>query len=101
LIFFIEPDKLAGILILIFMAGSQTTQMKYTWWIFQILMLAVSIFFLVFGIDLMRAAYTLENPYNFIMTFFSASFILLISLALAISFVIKMIRVFKQIRNTP
>jgi hypothetical protein len=35
------------------------------------------------------------------MTFFSASFIMLISLALAISFLIKMIRVFKQIRNTP
>ena len=75
--------------------------MKYTWWIFQILMLAAALFFLVSGIDLMRAAYTLENPYNFIMTFFSASFIILISLSLAISFLIKMIRVLKQIRNTP
>ncbi|MCP4721813.1 MAG: hypothetical protein GY860_20325 [Desulfobacteraceae bacterium] len=75
--------------------------MKYTWWIFQILMLLASIFFLVFGVDLMRAAYTLKNPYHFIMTFFSASFIMLISLALAISFLIKMIRVLKQIRNTP
>lgn len=75
--------------------------MKYTWWIFQVLMMLVSLFFLVFGVDLMRAAYALESPYHFIMTFFSASFIILISLALAISFLIKMIRVFKQIRNTP
>ena len=75
--------------------------MKYTWWILQILMMLVSIFFLVFGVDLMGAAYTLKNPFNFIMTFFAASFIILISLALAISFLIKMIRVFKQIRNTP
>lgn len=75
--------------------------MKYTWWIFQVLMMLASILFLIFGVDLMRAAYTLENPYNFIMTFFSASFIILISLALAISFIIKMIRVIKQIRNTP
>jgi uncharacterized membrane protein YidH (DUF202 family) len=75
--------------------------MKYTWWIFQILMMLTSLFFLVFGVDLMRAAYTLENPYHFIMTFFSASFIILISLALAISFLIKIIRVFKKIRNTP
>ncbi|MBU0970462.1 MAG: hypothetical protein KKC20_07435 [Proteobacteria bacterium] len=75
--------------------------MKYTWWIVQVLMILASIFFLVFGIDLMKAAYTLNNPFNFIMTFFSASFIMLISLALAISFLIKMIRVLKQIRNTP
>ena len=75
--------------------------MKYTWWIFQILMMLASLFFLVFGVDLMRATYALDNPDNFIMTFFSASFIILISLTLAISFLIKMIRVFKRIRNTP
>ncbi|MBA3012535.1 MAG: hypothetical protein KKF12_18195 [Proteobacteria bacterium] len=75
--------------------------MKYTWWIVQVLMMLASIFFLVFGIDLMKAAYTLKDPFNFIMTFFSASFIMLISLTLAISFLIKMIRVLKQIRNTP
>jgi hypothetical protein len=75
--------------------------MKYTWWIIQIVMILVSIFFLVFGIDLMWAAYSLDNPYNFIMTFFSASFIILISLALAISFVIKMIRVLRKIQQTP
>lgn len=73
--------------------------MKYTWWIFQTLMMLASLFFLVFGVDLMRAAYALNNPFYFIMTFFAASFIILISLALAISFLIKMIRVFKQIRN--
>jgi len=83
------------------MNGGKNNYMKYTWWIFQILMLLASIFFLVFGVDLMRAAYTLENPFNFIMTFFSASFIILISITLAISFIIKMIRVLKQIRNTP
>ncbi|MCP3940540.1 MAG: hypothetical protein GY710_03545 [Desulfobacteraceae bacterium] len=74
--------------------------MKYTWWIFQIFMMIISIFFLVFGIDLMTAAYTFKNPFDFIMTFFAASFIILISLALAISFVIKIIRVFRQLRNT-
>jgi len=73
--------------------------MKYTWWIFQTLMMLASIFFLVFGVNLMRAAYALDNPFNFIMTFFAASFIILISLTLAISFLIKMIRVFKKLRN--
>jgi hypothetical protein len=75
--------------------------MKYRWWIFQIIMMLASVFFLVFGVDLLMASYTLENPFNFIMTFFSASFIILISLALAISFLIKMIRVFKQLQKTP
>ena len=75
--------------------------MKYRWWVFQALMMLISIFFLVFGINLLMASYTLEDPFSFIMTFFSSSFIILISLALAISFLIKMIRVFKQIRNTP
>jgi len=73
--------------------------MKYTWWVFQAGMMLVSIFFLIFGFDLMIGSYTLKDPFSFIMTFFSASFIILISLALAISFLIKMIRVYRQINN--
>lgn len=75
--------------------------MKYVWWIIQVLMVLVSGFFLVFGIDLLMASYTLDNPYNFIMAFFSASFIILISLALGIGFIIKIIRVFRQLKHTP
>ncbi len=73
--------------------------MKYTWWIFQAVMLLISVFFLVFGIDLLMASYNLGNPFRFIMTFFAASFIILISLALGTSFVIKMIRVRRQLKN--
>lgn len=72
--------------------------MKYTWWLLQILLLLVSIFFLVFGLDLLAAAYRLEDPFTFIMTFFAASFVVLISAALAVTFVIKMIRVYRRIR---
>ncbi len=75
--------------------------MKYVWWIIQVLMVLVSGFFLVFGIDLLMASYTLDNPYSFIMTFFSASFIILISLALGISFLIKIIRVFRRVFRQP
>jgi TRAP-type C4-dicarboxylate transport system permease small subunit len=73
--------------------------MKYTWWIFQILLLLISIFFLVFGLDLLGAAYLLEDPFTFIMTFFAASFVVLISAALAVTFVIKMVRVYRRIRS--
>lgn len=73
--------------------------MKHTWWIFQAGMMLISVFFLIFGFDLIIGAYSLNDPFNFIMTFFSASFIILISLTLSISFLIKMIRVYRHINN--
>jgi len=75
--------------------------MKYGWWLLQILMTVVCGFFFIFGIDLLLGAYSLNDLYSFIMTFFAASFVILISLALFISFIIKMVRVFRQIRNKP
>ena len=73
--------------------------MRYTWWVIQIIMTLVSVFFLVFGIDLMSGAYSLNDPFSFMMTFFAASFVILISLTLIISFPIKMIRVYRQINH--
>lgn len=73
--------------------------MKYTWWICQILLVLVSIFFFLFGLDLLISSYRLTDPFTFIMTFFAASFVLLISAALCITFMIKMIRVYRRIRN--
>jgi len=59
----------------------------------------VSGFFLIFGVDLMIGAYSLKDPFSFIMTFFAASFIILISLTLVITFLIKMIRVYRHINH--
>ena len=73
--------------------------MKYMWWLFQILMTLVSAFFLLFGVNIMAGAYYLNNPFSFMMTFFAASFVILISLTLVISFPIKMIRVYRQIHR--
>ena len=72
---------------------------KYLWWGLQILVTAVSAFFLVFGIDLLRGAYGLKDPFSFIMTFFAASFIILFSLAMAVATLIKMVRVFKTLKR--
>ncbi|MCD4675146.1 MAG: hypothetical protein K8S18_04010 [Desulfobacula sp.] len=74
--------------------------MKYTWWIFQVILTFVSGFFLIFGFDLIIGSYSLNDPFSFIMTFFAASFVILISLALMISFLIKMIRVYRQIKKS-
>lgn len=57
-------------------------------------------FFFIFGIDLLISSYSLKDPFNFVMTFFASSFVILISLTLFISFIIKMIRVFRQVKKT-
>ena len=73
--------------------------MKYTWWIFQMILMLVSGFFLIFGVGLMIGSYSLKDPFSFIMTFFAASFIILISLTLSITFLIKMVRVYRHINH--
>ena len=73
--------------------------MKYTWWLVQIIYTLVSGFFLFFGSDMLAGSYSLNDPFSFMMTFFAASFVILISLALFLSFPIKMIRVFRQINH--
>lgn len=73
--------------------------MKYLWWTAQIVCILISLFFLVFGVDLIRGAYGLNDPFSFIMTFFAASFIILISLTLVLVFTIKMIRVYRRLKT--
>ena len=73
--------------------------MKYTWWLVQIIYTFVSGFFLFFGIDMMAGSYSLNDPFSFMMSFFAASFVILISLTLFISFPIKMVRVYRQINH--
>jgi hypothetical protein len=49
----------------------------------------VSLFFLVFGIDLLVSAYRLDNPFAFIVTFFASNLIILISAVLALGFLLR------------
>lgn len=72
----------------------------YYWWPLQGALSLISIFFTLFGIDILVAAYGLKDPISFVMTFFSASFIILISLALFAGFVARMIKRYRQ-HNTP
>ncbi|MBF0258404.1 MAG: hypothetical protein HQK62_06135 [Desulfamplus sp.] len=73
--------------------------MKYYWWILQTALTLISIFFILFGINLLMGSYTLKDPFNFIMTFFAASLMILISLTLAAGFIIKMVRVYKNLNS--
>ncbi len=44
------------------------------------IIVVVSLLFLMMGVDMMIAAYRVENPLYFIMTFFSSSLMILISI---------------------
>lgn len=59
------------------------------WWFRQILLILAGCFFLLFGIYLLIAAYHLNDPFTFIMTFFASNLIILISAVLLIGFVLK------------
>ncbi len=61
------------------------------WWLFHGGLILISVFFLLFGIDLLVASYRLADPFFFIMTFFSSNLIILISATLLVGFCWRMI----------
>lgn len=61
-------------------------------WISRAALTCLSLFFLYFGIEVLRAAYTLNEPFTFILTFFASNLIILISAVLGLGFILAMIR---------
>jgi hypothetical protein len=71
----------------------------FFWWIRQILLILLGCFFIGFGILMLISAYKLDDPYSFIMAFFAANFMILISAVLVLGFVLRMVKVFRQSRE--
>lgn len=69
------------------------------WWFSQIILVVLSIFFIILGIDLLYTAYQLGEPFSFIMTFFASNFIILISATLLFSFVYKIVRYIRKTKQ--
>jgi hypothetical protein len=61
------------------------------WWARFIFFSAAAVFFLEFGIEEMIRAYRTRNPYDFLGSFFAASFIILISGTLLVAFIWRMV----------
>ena len=61
------------------------------WWVLHAGLSLIAAFFLLFGIDLLVASYRLDDPFFFIMTFFSSNLIILISATLLVGFCWRMI----------
>jgi TRAP-type C4-dicarboxylate transport system permease small subunit len=62
------------------------------WWVIQIVLALVALFFILFGVNLLYMAYQVNDPFKFIMTFFSSNLIILIGAALFIGFILKIFR---------
>jgi hypothetical protein len=67
------------------------------WWVTQVVLALVAVFFILFGIDLLITAYHITDPFSFIMTFFASNLIILISCTLLLLFILNMA---KNIRKT-
>ncbi|MCF8062811.1 MAG: hypothetical protein K9M82_09865 [Deltaproteobacteria bacterium] len=61
------------------------------WWIRNVVLLAAGLFFLLFGVHLLVLAYRLNDPFNFVMTFFASNLIILISATVMAGLVIRMV----------
>jgi len=66
------------------------------WWIRQVVLILIGAFFLYYGIQLLIASYDRNDPFIFIMIFFAANFIILISGTLIFGFVYRMVMAFRQ-----
>ncbi len=59
------------------------------WWIRQILLLLTGSFFVYFGIEVLKSSYRLNDPFSFILAFFSSNLIILISAVLVLGFIFR------------
>ena len=70
------------------------------WWIRQVVLILIGAFFLYYGIILLISSYNLKNPFIFIMTFFAANFIILISGTLIFGFAYRMVNAYRASKKT-
>ena len=66
------------------------------WWLRQIILILLGLFFLYYGVELLISSYGLKDPFTFLMTFFASNFIILISATLIFGFAYRMFAVYRQ-----
>jgi len=60
-------------------------------WIKNIIILSLSIFFLILGVNTLLGSYSLKNPIEFVMYFFSASLLILVCIVGIIYFLFRLL----------
>ena len=80
--------------------GEQTGVSTY-WWIRQVILILIAGFYLSFGIQLLVSAYQLNDPGNFILTFYASNFMILISAALLVGFIYRLAVAYRRSKKGP
>jgi len=70
-----------------------------SWWLRQIGLIVVGGFYFYFGIRMLVGAYSLNNPLVFMLFFFASNLIILISAALIVGFIYRLLMVFRQLKS--
>ena len=81
--------------------NEEQTGVSTYWWIRQIILILIAGFYLVFGIQLLVSAYQLNDPGNFILTFYASNFMILISGALLVGFIYRLVAAFRRLKKAP
>lgn len=63
-------------------------------------LLLVSLFFVFLGIQILAAAYRLDDPFAFVLAFFSSNLIILVSGVMVLGFVFRLHRLWRSGRET-
>jgi len=77
----------------------EQTKISTYWWARQIILIIIAGFYLVFGIQLLVSAYQLNDPTFFLFTFYASNFIILFSGALLVGFVIRLVIVYRHLKQ--
>lgn len=72
---------------------------NYLWWLWQTVLVLACGFFLVLGIQMLIKAYDLNNPFDFMLIFFSSNLIILISGVLGAGLCWRMLGVYRLINK--
>jgi hypothetical protein len=79
----------------------ERTGVSTSWWIRQIILIGIAGFYLVLGIQLLVSAYQLNDPPNFILTFYASNFMILISAALLVGFIYRLVLTYRRLKKAP
>lgn len=78
----------------------ERTGVSIYWWIRQIILILIAGFYLALGIQLLISAYQLNDPPNFILTFYASNFMILISVALLVGFIYRLVATYRRLKKT-
>ena len=68
-------------------------------WIKFLLLALLACFLMLFGIHLLISAYQLNDPFDFVMTFFASNLIILIGAAFLVGFFFKVVNFYRKSEN--